>query len=310
MIKVNSEKELKKALSDQSVLVIHLEGTIEIEADAEKECLFEISRQHLTVIGRNGLIKVKLNGRSSHDFSVFKLTNEAKDITFENINIELKHQEGYIGKSLSAISNYAKNTVIRECTIKIEGCAGNVTGIMNDGNLNTTLETRADNCIFTNNHIYSSCRGEQKGTAYGIINIYANSANISGNEVTAHNTVKDGRAVCLYNSGRFLMVNGNKYNSINGEGDAIGIYNNGMYMLFSQNDVVVSGSREYGYICPSGSYSRIEDNTIMTSGEQAWGIVTQAVKCMILHNRYYATEYKSESFSYGTLVYGNIYLGE
>ena len=88
MIKVNSEKELTKALSDQSVLVIHLEGTIEIEADAEKECLFEINRQHLTVIGRNGLIKVKLNGRSSHDFSVFKLTNEAKDITFENIQIE------------------------------------------------------------------------------------------------------------------------------------------------------------------------------------------------------------------------------
>lgn len=313
---ISSLKELQRAVNDPLAnRLIKLKGTFRID-QLDDNAAVTINKPGLIIDGYDAKIEANLSQLLYADItSIFRLERQAAGTVIRGLTMDITYDGPALPGRLCAIHVNTGSASAEDCRIVIKSHTPiNITGIENDGELNTTLETYADNFKASNNFIQIEAHSDiKRETALcGINNRYANSPSFSKNTINIKSAVPSSQIVAIYNSGRFARVYKNSISCVHedAEGSILSIYNDGMYMLFSKNTVTAQGGREcYGLICNQGHYSKLEDNQISAgNADNASCVLIPAVKCMLFSNKLNGPENNIQP-SYGTMVQGNLAAG-
>lgn len=303
------QREVNSPCTDR---LIKLKGTFRLN-QLDGNAAVIINKPGLIIDGYDAKIQADLSQLLYADItSIFRLERQGAGTVIRGLTMDITYDGPAIPGRLCAIYVNTGSASVEDCRIVIRSQAPiNITGIENDGELNTTLETYADNFKASNNFIQIEALSDtRRETALcGINNRYANSPSLSKNTINIKSTVPSGQIVAIYNSGRFARVYKNAISCSHedAEGSILSIYNDGMYMLFSKNTVTAQGGREcYGFICNQGHYSKLEDNQISAgNADNASCVLMPAVKCMLFSNKLNGPENNIQP-SYGTMIQGNL----
>lgn len=173
------------------------------------------------------------------------------------------------GSSLSIV-----NSKLSICTNK----QINITGIFNNGGINTHLNTKADNLSVVNCKIYIQIQPEKyifPCEGCGIHNFYANSVQIADNYIEVINKGEGEmqKAIGIYNNGRFCRFSNNNIKA-NGSHNkvicleaahACGMIDEGMYSLISNSNIVGEWGGSCVGITLKGEFTKITGCKILST---------------------------------------------
>ena len=283
-------KELEEKINNvNSSLEIKLNGNLDINYQCGvnffigktfTKGIINIARPNVVIDGAGAEIKVSVEDAINGDWSLFFIKASATNVQLKNLNIRifLKNQVD-CNRIFSAIYNTAVGLKIQNCHIEVYAeKQSSIIGVFNNGNLDTTLETRADNMVIENSYIKVECHPEEYSKEVRTVGIY----NYLANSISVQNT--------------FV------YATMKGCGEnqqAIGIYTNGRYGRFVGNNIKANGTHNkgrlkeqahvYGFI-NEGSYSLLSANNIVGewAGESI-GFQNQAPFVEVSGNKILAT---------------------
>ena len=265
--------------------LIHLEGIYQLKK-AETRSLFigykpfnlvTIDKPNLLIDGANAKILVDLSDIDS-EVNIFRLTRNAANVRLVNLHIEVIIT-GECNGQINIVHNSGRNNKISNCKIDISGgCQFNANAIYNQANIDTHMDTPADNLTVSGNYITVRCSAAEttKGSVLcGINNHLANSINISNNYLFIQNIGigEKQQAIGMQNSGRFARIENNniKANASHNTGKlleqahAYGVYNTGMYMVFTGNNCVGEWGGKCVGLYSGGAFVNITGNKILAT---------------------------------------------
>ncbi len=284
------DKELENRINDTaSPLKIELNGEIRLTPQRDNsfiigktyvKSLIEITRPGVTIDGTNAKIIVDMEDCSDGDRCVFFVRSSAANVCFRNMNLEIHiHGPKECTRTFSAVYNTAFGLHLENCRIEvISDKQLNVVGVYNNGNLDTHMETRADNLVIDNCTIRAACLAEHFPTeccVYGLYNYYANSISVQNTFLYAVNR-GDGerqRAAGVYTDGRFGRFVGNniKANCTHNigkhkeEAHAFGFINEGLYSILSANNIVGEWAGMSVGLENKGAFAKVSSNKILAT---------------------------------------------
>lgn len=284
------DKELENRINDTaSPLKIELNGEIRLTPQRDNsfiigktyvKSLIEITRPGVTIDGTNAKIIVDMEDCSDGDRCVFFVRSSAANVCFRNMNLEIHiHGPKECTRTFSAVYNTAFGLRLENCRIEVSSDKQlNVVGVYNNGNLDTHMETRADNLVIDNCTIRAACLAEHFPTeccVYGLYNYYANSISVQNTFLYAVNR-GDGerqRAAGVYTDGRFGRFVGNniKANCTHNigkhkeEAHAFGFINEGLYSILSANNIVGEWAGMSVGLENRGAFAKVSSNKILAT---------------------------------------------
>ena len=247
---INDEKngnEIK--LTGKIRLNINQSGTFTIGRLCVKG-IIQIKRSDIIIDGSAADIEANINDCTTSDWGLFSLIyNTAYGLKINNCQIEI-----YSDKQL------------------------NLAGVYNNGNLDTHMETRADNLVINNSLLKVECLANEfnkESTVYGIYNYLANSISMQNTYIYATNTGNGERqrAVGVYTNGRFGRFVGNniKANATHNVGrekehaHAFGFINEGLYSIITSNNIVGEWAGMSVGLENRGEFTIISGNKILAT---------------------------------------------
>lgn len=261
--------------------------------------LIQFKEGNKIIDGSDADIEVNVDQTLEADLSIFSIFKNVKNLRFRNMRIFIRYNGGNSSKMICAIHNtsYRMNLLDCELTYYSESQI-NFIGIYNNGNLDTHLDTPADNLYVRGCRLSLVCKPQEinlECKLYGIYNDLANSISISENYIFVQlaGSGKAHQAIAIFNGGRFARIENNniKANGTHSKGfqleqaHAIGVYNIGVYMVFVGNNCIGEwGGRCIG-ILNEGNYAIISANKILaTHTIMGRTVILNANSCIVSEN--------------------------
>ena len=242
------------------------------------QSLISVTKPEVTIDGANCAVFLEIDTPIITDLNVIYISSAAKNTVIKNLKIFVHSKVPESVRRIVGIYNLAYGVKIINCRIEIiSDNQSNLTGIYNNGNLDTHLETRADNLTVNDSYIKTQVlnSGKNNSKTCGIYNNLANSILVNNTFVYSHNIGcgENQEAVGIYTDGRFGRFTGNniKANGSHNTGKqkeqafAYGFVNNGVYSIISSNNIV----GEWGGMCVGlenrGNYLKADGNKILST---------------------------------------------
>ena len=283
------QKEIERLINESTDRKIELKGNLTFTVDKSNSftvgrlCvkgIVTVTRPNVIIDGSNAQIDVNINDCTSSDWSLFFVHPTAYNVQFRNLDIRVHiRNRTHSTRMFSLIYSTSYGLKIDNCNMEVRSDKQlNISGIYNNGNLDTHLDTRADNLVLSNSAIRVECRAEEyekECSVYGLYNYLANSISVQNTFIYAVNK-GDGvrqKAVGVYTNGRFGRFTGNNIkangsHSIGREKEqaySFGFINEGLYTVIEANNIV----GEWAGMCVGlenrGEYSIIEGNKILAT---------------------------------------------
>lgn len=214
--------------------------------------IITINRSDLVIGGSDSLIEVNFID-FKNNWTLFDINHNAKNIELRNLNIKLNiRSHENCNDYFALIFNNAYGLKIINCKFEIIANEEvHLFGVFNNGNLDTHMETGADNLVIDNSTIHASIHSESndfQSEVYGIYNNLANCISIQNSFIYAtHKGNSDKhKAIGIYTNGRYGRFIGNniKANGSHPEGlkkeaaSAIAFQNEGLFTIISNNNLI------------------------------------------------------------------------
>ncbi len=274
---LEASNEIK--LTGKIVLNIDQSGTFSVGRLCVKG-IIRIMRSDITIDGSDSEIEVNVSDCTTSDWSLFFVHPMARNVQFKNMRIRVRIQNPvHSNRTFSVIYNTAYGLKLQNCQIEVYSDKQlSMVGLYNNGNLDTHLETRADNLVVSDSLFKLECRAEdysKECTVYGVYNYLANSISMQNTFIYSRNKGEGARqkAIGVYTNGRFGRFVGNniKANATHNVGrekeqaHAIGFINEGLYSIITSNNIV----GEWAGMCIGlenrGEYAIISSNKILAT---------------------------------------------
>ena len=242
--------------------------------------VIRITRPNTVIDGSDAEIEAEVDDSTTSDWALFFLTPSARGVQFKNMNIRVHICNPYAStRRFSLFYNTAYGVKFGNCHLElISEKQLNLTGIYNNGNLDTHMETRADNLVVSDCFIKAECLAEEypkECVIYGLYNYLANSISVQNTYIYATNRGEGEKqqAIGVYTNGRFGRFVGNniKANGCYNRGlekeqaHAYGFINEGPYSLISSNNIVGEWGGKCVGLDSGGDYSIVSGNKILST---------------------------------------------
>lgn len=239
-----------------------------------------VNNPNIIIDGSDAEIEAEIDDCTTSDWALFFISPSARGVQFKNMNIHVYIRNPKASsRRFSLFYNTAHGVKFINCHLELFSQKQlNLFAIYNNGNLDTHLETRADNLVVNDCFIKSECLADEylkECSVYGLYNYLANSISVLNTFICAINRGNGSqqRAVGIYTNGRFGRFVGNniKANGYHNKGlekeqaNACGFINEGPYSLISSNNIVGEcGGRCIG-LETSGEYVLVSGNKILST---------------------------------------------
>ena len=293
---------LKELTGNTEIKIIKFSGSfkpnkIYVEKNLNDYYLYfyKIDRGDLVLDFSAAQVEVVIDDVSiDQDLRIFDIVRGLQNIEFRNLKLSVKIGKSFLhnGKFISILFNFARCVKMTNADIRlITESPVNLYGIFNNGNLDTHLETYADNFVFSNGNLqlnlaYEKPAEKYSSIVYGIYNNYGNAICVENSYIFAQNRGYGiaNKAIGIYNCGRFarfanLNVKANNYygpGNSSEEGFSYAIINKGLFMLLSNSNIVA----EQGGYC--AGITNDGDNAVI-SGNKILATHCISGKCIILN---------------------------
>ncbi|MGN1099543.1 MAG: hypothetical protein ACI4S9_04305 [Christensenellales bacterium] len=284
------QRELEQRINDEANgNEVKLNGKIRIDVNQAgaftvgRLCvkgIVQIRRSDVIIDGSNAEIEANIGDCTTSDWSLFFIHQTARNTELRNLRIKVRIQNpSHSVRTFALIYNTAYGLKLNNCRIEVYSDKQlNMIGIYNNGNLDTHMETRADNLVVANSLIKIECRSSEFGkecSVYGLYNYLANSISVQNTFIYSTNRGCGERqkAIGVYTNGRFGRFAGNniKANASHNTGTkkeqayAFGFINDGLYSIITSNNIV----GEWGGMCVGlenkGEYAVISNNKVLAT---------------------------------------------
>ncbi len=328
------QKELEQKINEASgEKEIKLSGKIKLNIDQSNtftigrlcvKGIVQVMRSDIIIDGSNAEIEANINDCTTSDWSLFFIPPMSRNVQFRNMHIRVRIQNPvHSSRTFSLIFNTAYGLKLHNCHIEMYSDKQlNMVGVYNNGNLDTHMETRADNLVIENSLLKVECRAneyEKECSVYGVYNCLANSISLQNTFIYALNkgNGEKQKAVGVFTNGRFGRFVGNniKANASHNVGrekeqaHAFGFINEGLYSIITSNNIVgewagmsvgLENRADYAIISSNkilathticgrsirnyGNKSSIEGNVLTSTSRNARLIEHSANNCLIGRN--------------------------
>ena len=242
--------------------------------------IIQIMRSDIIIDGSDADIEVTIADCTTSDWNLFFIHPTARNVQFRNMRIRVRVTNPvHCTRVFSLIYNTAFGLKIHNCQMEIYSDKQlNIVGIYNNGNLDTHMETRADNLVVENCLLKVICQPsefEKECTVYGIYNYLANSISLQNNFIYATNKGIGQRqkAIGIFTNGRFGRFIGNniKANASHNAGRekeqayALGFVNEGLYSIITSNNIIGEWAGMSVGLENRGEYTVVSANKILAT---------------------------------------------
>ena len=248
-----------------------------------KNCMkgiISVTRPNVVVDGSDGEIMIDINDCDDSDKCLFYIHPSARNVTFQNLSVKvnIKNRENTT-RVVSVFYNTAFGAKFINCHLEvIADKQVNIIGIYNNGNLDTHMETRADNLVISDCFIKAECVSERiqnECVVYGLYNNLANSISVQNNFIYVINkgNGSNQKAIGVYTNGRFGRFVGNniKANGTHNIGKlkeaahVTGFLNDGLYTIFTSNNIIGEWAGKCVGLETNGEFAMVNSNKILAT---------------------------------------------
>lgn len=256
--------------------------------------VIKVNRPNLVIDGADATIEITLKNLTTN-WSLFRIDQEACNVELRNLRVKvIIENQSDCDNHFTGIYNTAFGLKINNCQIELYSNKQiNLYGVYNNGNLDTHMDTKADNLVIDNSTFKVNVFSESfmhYSTSCGIYNNLANSISVQNSFIYAVNkgVGELQKAIGIYTNGRFGRFIGNniKANGSHPEGlkleecHSYGFINEGPFSIISNNNIVGEWAGVATALLNRGEYAIISGNkllsthtiygkTIKTCGEKA-----------------------------------------
>ena len=266
---------------------IKLDGEINLELPKStcfyvgknfSKSLITITKPNISLDFANAPVRINITDALDTDLNIFFVSSMAKNVQIKNLKMFVYLNIPVNNRQIVGIYNTAYGLKLSNCYIEvISENQSNLVGVFNNGNLDTHMETRADNFTIESSFIRAQVMqsGMRESKIYGLYNYLANSISVQNTFVYATNigVSENQKAIGIYTNGRFGRFVGNniKANGSHNKGSlkeqayAYGFHNEGLYNLIEANNIV----GEWGGQCIGlenrGDFAKVNGNKILAT---------------------------------------------
>ena len=240
--------------------------------------LINITKPNITLNFADSIVRVHITDPLDTDLNIFFVSSMAKNVEIKNLKLHVYLNIPATIRQIVGIYNTAYGLKLNNCSIEIVSeNHSNLVGVFNNGNLDTHMETRADNLALANSCIKVQIvqSGMKDGIVYGIYNNLANSISVQNTFVYSTNigVGEKQAAVGVFTNGRFGRFIGNniKANGSHNTGNlkeqayAYGFVNEGLYNLIESNNLIGEWGGQCVGLENKGDFAKVNGNKILAT---------------------------------------------
>lgn len=240
--------------------------------------LVNITKPNITLDFSDAIVRVNIMDSLDTNLNIFFVSSMAKNVEIKNLKLHVYLNIPVTSRQIVGIYNTAYGLKLNNCDIEIVSeNQSNLVGVFNNGNLDTHIETRADNLVIANSCIKGQIvqSGMKDSVVYGVYNNLANSISIQNTFVYSTNIGigKKQAAIGVFTNGRFgrfigcnIKANGShNTGNLKEQACVYGFVNEGLYNLIESNNIV----GEWGGQCigleNKGDFAKVNGNKILAT---------------------------------------------
>ena len=240
--------------------------------------LITITKPNISLNFANAVVRVNITDPIDTDLNIFFLSSMSKNVEIRNLRLYVYVNAPANARQIVGLYNTAYGLKLTDCQIEmVSEHQTNLVGVYNNGNLDTHMETRADNFVMENSciNVRVNAGGARDCGVCGLYNYLANSISVQNTFVYATNVGTGQRqtATGVYTNGRFGRWIGNniKANGSHNTGNqkeqayAYGFVNDGYFNLIEGCNLV----GEWGGQCVGlenrGNFAKVNGNKILAT---------------------------------------------
>ena len=241
--------------------------------------VIKVNRPDLVIDGADATIEITLKNLTTN-WSLFRIDQEACDVELRNLRVKvIIENPSDCDNHFAGIYNTAFGLKINNSQIELYSNKQiNLYGVYNNGNLDTHMDTKADNLVIDNSTFKVNVFSESFVhyiVSCGIFNNLANSISVQNSFIYAVNKGNGDlqKAIGIYTNGRFGRFIGNniKANGLHPEGlkleecHVYGFINDGLFSIISNNNIVGEWAGVATALLNRGEYSIISGNKLLST---------------------------------------------
>lgn len=240
--------------------------------------LVTITKSNIALDFSDAIVRVHITDSLDSDLNIFFVSSMAKNVEIKNLRLYVYLSIPVTARQIVGIYNTAYGLKLNNCFIEIiSENQSNLVGVFNNGNLDTHMETRADNLVIENGciKVQTIQSGIKESNAYGIYNYLANSISLQNTYIYSTNIGigKKQTAIGIFTNGRFGRFIGNniKANGSHNTGNlkeqayTYGFVNEGLYNLIEANNIVGEWGGQCVGLENKGDFAKVSGNKILAT---------------------------------------------
>ena len=240
--------------------------------------LVTITKPNITLDFSDAIVRVDIAEPLDTDLNIFFVSSMAKNVEIKNLKLYVYLNIPATARQIVGIYNTAYALKLNNCFIEVVSESQlNLVGMFNNGNLDTHMETRADNLVIANSCIKVQIvqSGMKDSVVYGVYNNLANSISIQNTFVYSTNigAGKKQAAVGVFTNGRFgrfigcnIKANGShNTGNLKEQAYAYGFVNEGLYNLIESNNIIGEWGGQCVGLENKGDFAKVSGNKILAT---------------------------------------------
>ena len=240
--------------------------------------LVTITKPNITLDFSDAIVRVNIAEPLDTDLNIFFVSSMAKNVEIKNLKLYVYLNIPVTSRQIVGIYNTAYGLKLNNCDIEIVSeNQSNLVGMFNNGNLDTHMETRADNLVIANSCIKVQIvqSGMKDSVVYGVYNNLANSISIQNTFVYSTNIGfgKKQAAIGVFTNGRFgrfigcnIKANGShNTGNLKEQAYAYGFVNEGLYNLIESNNIIGEWGGQCVGLENKGDFAKVSGNKILAT---------------------------------------------
>lgn len=267
--------------------VVRFEGEINLELSKStsfyvgknfSKSLVNITKPNITLDFSDAIVRVNIMDSLDTNLNIFFVSSMAKNVEIKNLKLHVYLNIPVTSRQIVGIYNTAYGLKLNNCDIEIVSeNQSNLVGVFNNGNLDTHMETRADNLVIANGCIKVQIvqSGMKDSVVYGVYNNLANSISIQNTFVYSTNIGigKKQAAIGVFTNGRFgrfigcnIKANGShNTGNLKEQAYAYGFVNEGLYNLIESNNIIGEWGGQCVGLENKGDFTKVNGNKILAT---------------------------------------------
>ena len=240
--------------------------------------LVTITKPNITLDFSDAIVRVDIAEPLDTDLNIFFVSSMAKNVEIKNLKLYVYLNIPATARQIVGIYNTAYGLKLNNCFIEVVSESQlNLVGMFNNGNLDTHMETRADNLVIANSCIKVQIvqSGMKDSVVYGVYNNLANSISIQNTFVYSTNIGfgKKQAAIGVFTNGRFgrfigcnIKANGShNTGNLKEQAYAYGFVNEGLYNLIESNNIIGEWGGQCVGLENKGDFAKVSGNKILAT---------------------------------------------